>query len=101
MEELAALDTGVLIVIGVLWLVQVSLLLWALIDLVRRPSEQIRGGMKWVWVLIVLFLNLIGPIIYLLVGRLPAPVTDAEAPELDTDKTQRAVDTLYGERENQ
>jgi hypothetical protein len=47
-------------------LVEIVLIVIALVDLVRR--ERTRGP-KWVWVLVILFLNLIGPIIYLLFGR--------------------------------
>jgi hypothetical protein len=101
MDELASLDTPVLIVVILVWLVQVSLLLWALIDIVRRPSEEVRGGTKWPWVLLVLFINLVGPVIYLAAGRVPAATPEEGAPSIDADKTQRAVDTLYGEREQQ
>ena len=47
-------------------LLQLALIVVALIDLARR--ERTRGP-KWVWVLIILFINLIGPIIYFVVGR--------------------------------
>ena len=47
-------------------LVEIVLVVIALVDLVRR--ERTRGP-KWVWVLVILFFNLIGPIIYLLFGR--------------------------------
>jgi hypothetical protein len=47
-------------------LLQLALIIIALIDLARR--ERTRGP-KWVWVLIILFINLIGPIIYFVVGR--------------------------------
>ena len=47
-------------------IIQLALIIFALVDLARR--EQTRGP-KWVWVLIILFVNLIGPIIYLLAGR--------------------------------
>lgn len=47
-------------------LLQLGLLVVALIDLVRR--EQTRGP-KWVWALVIIFVNLFGPIIYLLFGR--------------------------------
>lgn len=47
-------------------IIQLVLIIFALADLVRR--EQTRGP-KWVWVLVILFVNLIGPIIYLLLGR--------------------------------
>jgi hypothetical protein len=46
--------------------IQLGLVAAALLDLVKR--ERTRGP-KWMWVLIILFVNLIGPIIYFLVGR--------------------------------
>jgi len=45
---------------------QLGLLVFALIDLARRPKAN---GPKWLWVLIIVFINLIGPIAYFLVGR--------------------------------
>ncbi len=47
-------------------LLQLTLLIVALVDLLRR--ERTRGP-KWLWLLVILFVNLIGPIVYLLVGR--------------------------------
>jgi hypothetical protein len=38
----------------------------ALVDLIKRPKTR---GPKWIWVLIVVFINLIGPIVYFIVGR--------------------------------
>ena len=49
-----------------IFLIQLALIIFALTDLVRR--EQTRGP-KWVWVLVILFINLIGPIVYFLLGR--------------------------------
>jgi hypothetical protein len=46
--------------------IQLGLLIAALVDLLRR--EQTRGP-KWVWALVILFVNMIGPIIYFLAGR--------------------------------
>jgi hypothetical protein len=60
--KIAAILTGV---------VQVSLLVAALVDLARRPAQQVRGP-KWAWAL-VSFINFFGPISYFLVGRKPAP----------------------------
>ncbi len=45
---------------------QVALMLVALIDLLRR--ERTRGP-KWVWLLVILFVNLFGPIAYFILGR--------------------------------
>ena len=47
-------------------LIQLALIVVALIDLARR--ERTRGP-KWMWVLIILFINFIGPIVYFVVGR--------------------------------
>ena len=45
---------------------QLGLIVVALIDLARR--ERTRGP-KWMWALIILFVNLIGPIVYFVLGR--------------------------------
>lgn len=47
-------------------LIQLLLIVAALYDLTRRHTTR---GPKWVWVLIILFINLIGPIAYFVVGR--------------------------------
>ena len=47
-------------------IIQLVLIIFALTDLVRR--EQTRGP-KWVWVLVIVFVNMIGPIVYFLLGR--------------------------------
>jgi hypothetical protein len=48
-------------------LIQFGLMVVALIDLLRR--ERVKLLPKWAWLLIVVFVGLIGPIVYLLVGR--------------------------------
>ena len=49
-----------------LFLIQLGLMIAALIDLLKREKTK---GPKWVWILIVVFVNMIGPIIYFIVGR--------------------------------
>jgi hypothetical protein len=49
-------------------LIQLGLLVWALYDL-TRPTRKVKGDSKVVWALIIIFINLIGPILYFLVGR--------------------------------
>jgi hypothetical protein len=48
--------------------VQLVLIVIALRDLFR-PERRVRGGRKWVWVLVILFLQLLGPLLYLAAGR--------------------------------
>jgi hypothetical protein len=49
-----------------LFLLQLALLMIALVDLVKR--EHVRGGNKIVWALVIVFISVIGPIMYLLLG---------------------------------
>ena len=53
--------------IAPLLIIQLILLAIALVDLIRR--EQVRYIPKWAWAIIIIFINLIGPISYLLIGR--------------------------------
>ena len=54
-------------VISVVGLVQVALLILALVDIRRRPAEQINGNKK-LWTLAA-FINFVGPIAYFVFGR--------------------------------
>jgi hypothetical protein len=49
-------------------LIQLGLIVAALFDL-EKEERRVRGGSKLVWVLIIVFINLIGPILYFVVGR--------------------------------
>ena len=70
MEELN-LVKGMLPLLIPVVLVEVTLLIIALIDLVKR--EHVRGGNKIVWALVIVFISMIGPIVYLIVGRQEKP----------------------------
>ncbi|EXJ23033.1 hypothetical protein ADIAL_1495 [Alkalibacterium sp. AK22] len=48
-------------------LLQLVLLITALVHLVR--NEQLNQSNKIIWALVIIFVNLIGPIIYLIFGR--------------------------------
>lgn len=49
-----------------LLLIQLGLIIAALWDLIKREKTN---GPKWLWVIIILFINYIGPILYFVVGR--------------------------------
>jgi hypothetical protein len=48
-------------------LIEIALWVVSFIDLSKR--DKVRGGSKVLWVVIILLLNLIGPILYLVWGR--------------------------------
>jgi hypothetical protein len=47
-------------------LIELALMITALADLLRRPQTR---GPKWVWALVIVLVNFIGPIIYFVAGR--------------------------------
>jgi len=54
------------LLVAPLVLIQLVLLVAALIDLIRIRSTN---GPKWVWALVIIFINIIGPILYFIFGR--------------------------------
>jgi hypothetical protein len=48
--------------------IQLGLMIAALIDL-EHEDRRVRGGSKLVWALIIVFVNVIGPIAYFAAGR--------------------------------
>lgn len=66
MEALEWIQANLALVLPLI-LLQLVLIIVALVDLSRR--EKVRWGNKWIWVLVILFINTIGPIIYFLLGR--------------------------------
>jgi Phospholipase_D-nuclease N-terminal len=63
MEILEGLNWGL---IAPLIIIQLILLIVSLVDLGRIEKTN---GPKWLWVLIILFVNIIGPILYFVFGR--------------------------------
>ena len=63
MEQLANINWAL---IAPLFIVQAILAIVALIDIARIHATN---GPKWVWVLVVLVINTIGPIVYFIFGR--------------------------------
>ena len=49
-------------------LIQLGLMIAALYDL-EKAERRVRGGSKLVWVLVIVFVNILGPIVYFVAGR--------------------------------
>lgn len=47
-------------------LLQLGLMIFALVDLIRRERTK---GPKWAWALAIVLINFIGPVVYLVMGR--------------------------------
>lgn len=90
------MNGGVIAAIAAIGLVQITLQVIAVVQLVRTPSERVSlGGKKWLWAVIILLGEIIGPILWFALGRTPAPALPV-APSTGTGDRDAAVDALYG-----
>jgi hypothetical protein len=72
MPDVNAAEGGGLLVGGMLcWmvfgLIGVVFWLWALVDAIRNPALD--STMRLIWVLVIIFLSLLGALLYLVIGR--------------------------------
>ena len=75
---LEGLTPTTLLLLIPLVVVQFGLLIFAVIDLLR-DDRRVRGGSKGMWAVIIVFVSLLGPILYFLIGREDGPV-EPQAP---------------------
>ena len=76
LESLSPTLIAVLIPVAV---IQIGLMLLAAFDLLRE-ERRVRGGSKAMWAVLIVFVNLFGPILYFLIGREEGPVDDTPGP---------------------
>ena len=65
MDSIALIKQWLPLLIPVI-ILELGLMIAALVDLIKRERTK---GPKWVWVLVIVLVNLFGPIVYFLVGR--------------------------------
>lgn len=98
--NLSAVPPWGLVALGVLVVLEITLDVIALVDLYRRPLDQVVFANKWIWLAIVLLVNTFGAIIYLVAGRRPAVLTNNMPPsESPSVRTDNIADALYGPRD--
>lgn len=61
-------ETQILLLVLPIVIVELGLIVFALRDLLR-PERRVRGESKLMWGLLIVFVGLFGPILYLTVGR--------------------------------
>jgi hypothetical protein len=90
-DATAFLTPEMLPLLIVILVVEFGLLVWAVVDWIRRPPSLIRGN-RIAWLIAILLVNIVGPIVYLTVGRLHQAADDIVG---DPEAARRAADTLY------
>ena len=61
-------QTTILLLILPIVILEIALIVFALRDLVR-PERRVRGDSKLLWGVVIVLFQLIGPILYFVVGR--------------------------------
>jgi len=61
-------ETQILLLLIPVIIIELGLLVVALRDLLR-PERRVRGDSKLMWGIIIVVINIIGPILYLAIGR--------------------------------
>lgn len=95
-DVLGQLPIWAIVAVGALIIVQLSLQVMALVQVVRTPAERVTlGSRKWVWILIIVLGEMLGPILWFLLGRSKVVAVDVAAAQ-DKERTQEVADALYG-----
>ncbi len=63
-------DTQIVLLLLPIVVIELGLIVFALRDLLL-PERQVRGDSKLMWGLLIVFIGLLGPILYFIVGREP------------------------------
>ena len=93
------LSPGLIAVVVVFSLLNITLVIISLVSLIQRPKAAVRFHNKWVWGALVLLVNGFGPLAYLALGRVDAPLEETAAPWTQRPASERAraaVELLYG-----
>ena len=61
-------ETTILLLILPIVILEIALIVFALHDLVR-PERRVRGDSKLLWGIVIVLFQIIGPILYFVVGR--------------------------------
>ena len=61
-------ETTILLLILPIVILEIALIVFALRDLVR-PERRVRGDSKLLWGFVIVLFQIIGPILYFVVGR--------------------------------
>lgn len=100
LAERLGVSRGVLILVILIAIVQLTLQVLAWISLYR--AREVTFGNKWIWAVAVL-LGLVGVLLYFALGRRVGGAPAAPEAEPGTpdggERAQRAVDALYGPKD--
>ena len=106
LDQILDLPVWLLIILGVVLVVELTLLAVGVIAWARTPDDRMPRPNKWVWLVLILFVQIIGPVAFLFARRSEARYAVAAEPEAKHGAVaprRSAADTadlLYGKPED-
>ena len=108
LSQLLDLPAWLLMVLGIVLVIELAFLIVGVVTWARTPDALMPKPNKWVWLALILFVQILGPIAFLLVRRSEARYATAAAqPEAQPGARHAAgrtaadtADLLYGTNED-
>ena len=66
--HMSSIDPKLLLALIPLALIDLGMVIFSIVDL-YRPNRRVRGGVKIIWLLVILLVSTLGWVAYLLFGR--------------------------------
>lgn len=103
LSALSDMPTWALVALVTYGVFQIGFEIYALIEMFKTPEDRLVFGKRWPWVLIILFINLIGAVVFLVAGRKPVIAADQPGAQSlpDVNRARRATDVLYGGKDGE
>ncbi len=106
LDQILSLPTGLLVLLGVLVVVELALLIIGVVAWTRTPDDRMPLPNKWLWLAVIVLVQIFGPIAFLILRRqrasyAAASATASPAPSGQVRRSAAdAADLLYGQRGN-
>jgi hypothetical protein len=112
LDQVLDLPTAALVALGILLVLEIALLIVGVIAWAGTPEDRMPPPNKWLWLAVVVLLQILGPIAFLVLRRQHGRYMGVEtgpssggAAAGNTGPTRRAAtdtaDLLYGRREDE
>lgn len=100
--DLSAIPVWLLVAGAIFGIAQIAFEIWTLVKMLQMPADKLTlGGRKWLWAIIILFINWIGAILFWLIGRKPEAAVDMTPSTSAASRAEAAADALYGARDDE
>ncbi len=106
LDQVFDLPTAALVGLGIILVIEIALLIVGVIAWAGTPEDRMPPPSKWLWLAIIVLLQILGPIAFLVLRRqhsrymgVETGPSSAAAPATTRRTASEAADLLYGRSE--